>query len=85
MPLYDFECKKCEAIFEVTCKIAEKDDKHACPECKSTKTESIILSAPMLADSFSLGINAKQKGFREVLNKIHKRTPGSTLDKTTNL
>lgn len=83
--LYDFECKKCQSVFEVSCKMDEKDDKHPCPNCKSTKTEFVILTAPMLADSFRLGINPKQKGFKEVLNKIHKRTPGSRLDKIANI
>ena len=85
MPKYDFECNKCEVIFEVDCKISERNNTHACPECNSKKTNQVILSAPKLGISMRLGLNPKQKEFREVLSKIHKRTPGSRLDKTANI
>ena len=35
MPLYDRKCNTCDAIFEVVCKISEKENKHECPECDS--------------------------------------------------
>jgi putative FmdB family regulatory protein len=85
MPLYDFQCTQCDTYFEVQCKISEKENKHPCPDCKSTETESRILSAPRLGDSIALGLNQHQRGFKEVLNKIHKKAAGSVLDKTTNL
>jgi putative FmdB family regulatory protein len=85
MPLYDFKCNDCETIFEVQCKISEKDSPHACPSCSSVKTNSVFLSAPRLGDSIALGINEKQRGFKEVLNKIHKKTAGSILNRTTEL
>lgn len=85
MPLYDFECTKCKTTFEVACKICEKDEPHPCPDCKSKKTQSVILTAPMIGDAFRMGINPKQKEFKEVLQKIHKRTPGSQLDKMTSI
>jgi hypothetical protein len=85
MPRYDFQCANCEYIFEVTCKISEKQNPHACPECLSTHTESKIFSAPHLGDSVSLGYNPHQRGFKEVLNKIHKKSAGSILNKTTEL
>jgi putative FmdB family regulatory protein len=85
MPLYDFQCTQCQTYFEVNCKIAEKENPYACPECSSTQTESRILSAPRLGDSISLGLNQHQRGFKEVLNKIHKKSAGSMLNKTTEL
>lgn len=85
MPLYDFQCTKCDLTFEIECKIAEKDDTHTCPECKCKKTNQVIISAPKLGDSIRLGLNPKQKEFREVLQKIHRKTPGSRLDKTANI
>lgn len=85
MPLYDFQCTECETFFEVSCKIAEKENPHACPSCQSTKTEPRFISAPRLGDSIALGLNQHQRGFKEVLNKIHKRAAGSVLNKTTEL
>lgn len=85
MPRYDFLCMDCETVFEVTCKIAEKENPKPCPNCGSVKTESRIFSPPSRGDSISLGLNQHQRGFKEVLNKIHKRTAGSAMDKTTNL
>ena len=85
MPLYDFECLKCSNVFEVSCKICERDDTKPCPGCKSTKTELRFFVASKTADAFTLGVNQRQKDFKEVLNKVHKRTAGSQLDKTTNI
>ena len=43
--------------------------------------ESIITSAPAFAgDHITI---KKDTGFKEVLQKIHERTPGSQLDKTS--
>lgn len=85
MPRYDFQCLDCSTVFEVSCKISEKDKPHNCPTCDSTTTESRFFSAPRLGDSISLGLNQHQRGFREVLNKIHKRSAGSVMNHTTNL
>lgn len=85
MPLYDYQCAECETFFEVSCKISEKENPHLCPNCKSAKTESRIVSAPRLGDSIALGLNQHQRGFKEVLNKIHTRAAGSVLNKTTEL
>ncbi len=85
MPLYDFQCVDCDHSFEVSCKIAEKSNPHPCPNCQSTNTESRFLSAPRLGDSIALGLNQHQRGFKEVLNKIHKRSAGSYMNRTTEL
>jgi putative FmdB family regulatory protein len=85
MPLYDYQCMDCQTMFEVSCKISEKSNPHECPNCQSTKTESRILSAPKVGDSIALGLNQHQRGFKEVLNKIHARAAGSALNQTTEL
>lgn len=85
MPLYDFQCTQCQTVFEVKCKIAEKSDPHSCPQCNSTQTEYRIFSAPHQGDSIALGLNQHQRGFKEVLNKIHQRTSGSAMNRTTEL
>jgi len=85
MPIYDFACINCEKIFEHVCKISELDDRKICPSCGSIRVQQKILSAPARAESHRLGKNVKRNDFREVLGQIHRRTPGSILDKTTDI
>jgi len=77
MPLYDRSCNVCEALFEVSCKIAEKNNPHECPECGSTDGTWRI-TAPNAIPADKLG-RGRDGGFREVLSKIHGSMPGSTL------
>ena len=84
LPNYDFFCNKCNTAFELFCKIAELDDKHKCPNCKSIKTEALP-SKCGFGDAIRLGITKVPSGFKEVLQKIHRRTPGSTLNSTSRM
>lgn len=43
--------------------------------------EVVITSTPGLCDSVRIGIHKKDSGFKEVLQKIHEKTPGSDLKK----
>lgn len=85
MPLFDYQCKSCGNQFEILCKISERNNLYECPNCSSNETHQVILSSPSLVSSMRIGMNPKQREFREVLNKIHKRTPGSTLNQTTDI
>lgn len=42
MPVYEFKCSDCEALFEVACTIAERKLPRDCQECGSGNTEKII-------------------------------------------
>ena len=42
MPLYDFQCKECGEVFEVTLRFSEADRMPACPKCESPKTKKVI-------------------------------------------
>lgn len=84
MPLYDYQCQECKVYFEVRCKIADRVQKKECPTCGSLNTEQRLLSAPQI-NADPIGSNQHRKAFREVLNKVHRGAPGSTLDKTTEL
>lgn len=44
MPLYDYECGKCDHVFEVFHKINETPDL-ACPKCKAEKPRKVITQA----------------------------------------
>lgn len=80
MPLYDFIDG--DTIFEKRMSIKEKEqfliDN---PNIKSYFGNGY--SNIPLIDPVVLGIRRPDTGFREVLQKIHSKTPGSQLDKTT--
>lgn len=50
---------------------------------ENPEIESIITGSPPLIDSIRLGIRKTDQGFKEVLQRIHSKTAGSQLDKTT--
>lgn len=80
MPTYDFRNKETGEITEVIMRISAreqylKDNPHL---------EQVILSAPQI-NADPLSNNQHRRGFKEVLNKIHQKTPGSQLSKTTDL
>lgn len=77
MPLYDRKCAECDALFEVTCKIAEKDNTHECPECGATDG-AWMFGTPMSIAPDRLG-RGRDGGMKEVLQKIHERNPKSIL------
>ena len=44
MPLYDYQCDRCQATFEVRATFQEKERglKPVCPNCKSVDTHQLI-------------------------------------------
>lgn len=81
MPTYDFKNKDTGDVFEKVMKIAEKqqyliDNPHL---------ESYIGVAPAIGDPVRLGIRTAGGGFKEVLQKIHSRAPGSNLNTIANI
>lgn len=55
-----------------------------CSECGGS-VEKVILGAPTVGDAIRLGVTRPDGGMKEVLQKIHERTAGSTLNKTSQL
>jgi len=80
MPLYDFKNKETGQIVEISMSYGSKqqyllDNPHM---------ESIILTSPSLGDPTKLTATRKfDTGFKDVLDKIHSKTPGSQLDQTS--
>ncbi len=78
MPVYDRHCNKCDEVFEVVCKISEKDATHECPMCGSIDG-TWLLSAPAVSMNGARFSNSDNKsGFGDVIQKIaskHKNTP----------
>ena len=88
MPLYNFECSQCKNVIELNKKIADRDDtvSETCPECSTTGFITRLVSAPLVG--YSIAVNGGYgsrvpDGFKEVLKRIHKRAPGSQMDKTS--
>lgn len=80
MPLYDFRNKLTGEIIEKSMKISEREQFLR----DNPNLEQVILSAPQV-NADPLSNNQHRRGFKEVLNKIHSGTAGSTLNKTTEL
>jgi len=79
MPLYDKQCQLCDTLFELQCRIAEKDEPKDCPNCGSYDTV-YRPTAPMLSThSERLMTHKKDSGFNEVLSKIKERNPRTPL------
>lgn len=87
MPMYDYTCQRCEHTFDMNMKIAERDETRdvVCPNCGTTGEIARQVGAPMFAYSIVTkgGYGSNLGGFKDVLAKIHSRTVGSNLDKTS--
>lgn len=81
MPIYEFRDINTEEIFEKQMSYSEKelylqDNPHIV---------SHFSKFPGLGDPVRLGITRPDNGWKEVLQKINERTPGSTLKNHSNL
>lgn len=78
MPTYIFRNKETGEQFEKIMKISELD---AFRE-QNPQLETIIQS-PMICDPVRVGARKMDTGFKEVLQRIHEKTPGSQLNKSS--
>jgi hypothetical protein len=79
MPTYTFRDNNTGEQFEKVMKIAEREEYLQ----QNPHIESIIVSAP--AFSGDRIVLKTDNGFKEVLQKIHQKTPGSILNRTTKI
>ncbi len=86
MPIYDYQCRSCGKIETKNLKISDRDlpTKEPCSEC-SGEVIKVMLGAPAMGDAIRLGITRPDGGMKEVLQKVHERTPGSRLNDVSNL
>jgi hypothetical protein len=75
MPTYTFKNKETGEVFEKFMGISAREEYLK----ENPNLETVINGAPTLGDPVRLGIRKVPDGFREVLNKVHERMPGSTL------
>ena len=78
MPLYDFRNKDTGEVFEKFMSISAKEE-----YLKDNPNIESMLGMNPLIDPVRLGIHRADNGFKEVLQRIHEKTPGSQLNKTS--
>ena len=80
MPTYTRHCAKCDEIFDVLCRIADRDTlTHECPYC-GDNAGVWMLSAPTLSrHSERLMTHRPDRGFGEVLSKIQERNKRTSI------
>ena len=75
MPTYRFKDKDTGQEFEEFMSISLREDYLK----QNPNLEQMIAGIPSIADPVTIGVTKRDSGFREVLQKIHERTPGSDL------
>lgn len=82
MPTYDFRCKKCDHTFEKSLSFSEREEypkTNKCPECGDGEIIQYIGGVCGFTTSESLGRKKAPDGFREILRRMKKAHPGSTI------
>lgn len=87
MPTYGFTCDECGHSWDEILKIDDRLNPldENCPHCESRGHIRLQMAAPAMADPVRLGRIRPDNGFKEVLQKISERTPGSQLEKNSSL
>lgn len=80
MPTYSFRDKTTGEIFDKILRISEREQFLT----DNPNLEQVLLSAPQVSTD-PLSGNQHRRAFKEVLNKIHSKTAGSVMNKTTEL
>lgn len=88
MAMYDYACTACAGATELSRRIADRDDTAGvvCGACGATDTMVRQVGSPLVGYSTTVPGSYGRKipdGFKEVLNRIHSRAPGSRLDKAS--
>jgi hypothetical protein len=76
MPTYAFRNKETGEVTEKFMSISAREEFLK----QNPQLESMVNGAPMICDPVRVGARKMDTGFKEVLQKIHSRAPGSTLN-----
>ena len=79
MPTYTFRNKDTGEEFEQFMGISAREEFLT----ENPQLETVIRNAPAFGDAVRLGVHKSDQGFKEVLQRIHEKTAGSQLNKTT--
>jgi len=77
MPTYNFRNIETGEESEIQMRISELDEYKS----NNPNLQQFLTKAPALGDSVRLGLTKPDNGFKEVLSKVHERTPGSQLNR----
>lgn len=55
MPIYEYECKKCGAVYELLRRMSDDDTDIICPECGKKKQAKKLISSFSAGDSLPSG------------------------------
>jgi hypothetical protein len=80
MPLYEFKNKDTGEVIEKFMGISAREEYLSLNPNMET-----VISGSAFIDPVRLGVRKHDQGFKEVLQRIHEKTAGSTLNKTTNI
>lgn len=75
MPTYNFRDTNTGEEFEKFMSISAREEFLK----QNPQIETMVSGAPMLLDPVRAGVRKVDSGFKEVLQKIHERAPGSDL------
>ena len=79
MPLYEFKNKETGELLEKFMSFSAREDYLE----QNPNMEVVISGGNPLIDPVRLGLKRPDAGFKEVLQRIHEKTAGSTLNKTS--
>lgn len=79
MPTYSFRNKQTGEIFDQVMRIAEREEFLT----QNPHLETIITGAPAFTGDHISVVKKHDTGFKEVLQRIHEKTPGSQLNKSS--
>lgn len=83
--MYDFHCHDCSNHFEKIVSFEISQSPIECPKC-GTQNSHRLPSAPLLGDADRIFAQKKvPEGFKEVLRKVHKGSPGSRMKETSSI
>lgn len=85
MPTYEYQCEKCQHFFTEYRSMSQmlSPQEEPCPNCNEIAVKKVMFTAPALGDPVRLGRIRPDGGFKEVLQKIHEKTPGSNLNSSS--
>lgn len=80
--IYSRHCNACDELFDVNCKMSEKDTiKPECPYCDSTDGDWRPTAPNMSIRPDRLMTAKKDAGFKEVISKIQERNKRTSISK----
>jgi hypothetical protein len=80
LPTYSFKDKATGDVFDKFMSMGERET-----YLKDNPNIETVLTSAAICDPIRLGGLKPPSGFKEVLNNIHSRSPGSVLKKSGNL